>query len=74
MTQRKLKTPFAGLLPPLSTTEYEALKADIKENGVRDAVDIDERHPDGVRSLTKRRDQAAKGARYARRPRQDGLL
>ncbi len=38
----KLKTPFADLLPPLSTAEQEALKADIKANGVRDPIVIDE--------------------------------
>ena len=39
----KLKsTTFADLLPPLSTDEFNALKADIKANGVRDPVWIDE--------------------------------
>jgi len=43
MARKKLKTPYAELLPPLSTDEYAALKADIKANGgVRDPVLIDE--------------------------------
>ncbi len=39
---KRLATPYSELLPPLSTTEFAALKADIKVNGVRDAVLIDE--------------------------------
>ena len=39
---KRMKTPYAKLLPPLSITEFAALKADIKANGVRDAVVIDE--------------------------------
>lgn len=42
MAARTLKTPFAGLLPPLSTAEKEALRADIKARGVTDPVWIDE--------------------------------
>lgn len=42
MTDRKLKTPFADLLPPLSTEEREALASDIKRHGVRDSVVTDE--------------------------------
>jgi ParB-like chromosome segregation protein Spo0J len=38
----KLKTPYADLLPPLSTEEHAALKADIKANGVRVPIDVDE--------------------------------
>jgi len=38
----KLKTPYANLLPPLKTSEREALAADIKANGVLHAVVIDE--------------------------------
>src|SRR3990172_1418026 len=38
----KLKTPFANLLPPLSTDEFESLKASIKRDGVRDAILVDE--------------------------------
>lgn len=38
----KLSTPFAGLLPPLSTEEFEALKASIKADGVREPVVTDE--------------------------------
>lgn len=37
-----LKTPYADLLPLLSTEEYEALKADIKANGVQFPVMVDE--------------------------------
>ena len=33
---------FADLLPPLSTEEMSALKADIKQNGVRDPILVDE--------------------------------
>lgn len=33
---------LAGLLPPLSTEEFAALRADIKAHGVRDAVIVDE--------------------------------
>lgn len=33
---------FQDLLPPLSSEEFAALKADIKANGVRDAVYVDE--------------------------------
>lgn len=39
---RKLKTPYAGLLPPLKTSEREALAADIKANGVLHPIVIDE--------------------------------
>ena len=38
----KLKTPYAELLPPLSTEELEALKADLKDNGQRVPIDVDE--------------------------------
>ena len=41
MTQ-ELKTPYADLLPPLTSDEFAALKADIKANGVRDPVLIDD--------------------------------
>ena len=34
----KLKIPFADLLPPLSTEEFDALKKDIEANGVRDKI------------------------------------
>ncbi len=37
----KVPTPFE-LLPQLSKTEYDALKADIKANGVRDPIIVDE--------------------------------
>lgn len=40
--KRKLKTPYADLLPPLKTSEREALAADIKVNGVIHPVVIDE--------------------------------
>jgi len=39
---KKLKTPYANLLPPLKTSEREALAADIKANGVLHPVVIDE--------------------------------
>lgn len=39
---RKLKTPYADLLPPLKTSERDALAADIKANGVLHPVVIDE--------------------------------
>lgn len=39
---RKLKTPYANLLPPLKTSEREALAADIKANGVLHPIVIDE--------------------------------
>lgn len=35
-------TPYAGWLPPLKTTEFEALKADIKDHGVKQPIDVDE--------------------------------
>lgn len=38
----KLKTPYKDLVPPLSTTEFEVLRADIKANGVRVPVETDE--------------------------------
>jgi N6-adenosine-specific RNA methylase IME4 len=38
----ELKTPYAHLLPPLSTEEYEALVADIQRNGVQVPIVIDE--------------------------------
>lgn len=38
----KIQTPYADILPPLSTQEFEALTADIKAHGVRDAVILDE--------------------------------
>lgn len=37
-----LKDDFADLLPPLSTEEFEALKADIKQHGVLHPVCVDE--------------------------------
>jgi ParB-like chromosome segregation protein Spo0J len=40
--QRKLKTPYADLLPPLKTSERDALAADIVINGVIHPVVIDE--------------------------------
>lgn len=39
---RKLKTPYKDLLPPLKTSERDALAADIKANGVLHPVVIDE--------------------------------
>ena len=43
MSKRKpYKTPFKDLLPPLSTEEREALKADIKERGQLDPIYVDE--------------------------------
>jgi hypothetical protein len=36
------QVPFAELLPPLTTDEFAALEGDIKTNGVRDAVIVDE--------------------------------
>ena len=42
-TQKQtLKTPYKGILPPLKSSELEALTADIKANGVQHAVVIDE--------------------------------
>ena len=41
-TTTELKTPYAELLPPLSTEEFEALAADIRERGVQQAIDVDE--------------------------------
>ena len=38
----KCKTPFKDVLPPLTTDEFAALKADIITNGVRDAILVDE--------------------------------
>lgn len=38
----RFKTPWADLLPPLSTTEREALRADIGANGVRVPICVDE--------------------------------
>jgi DNA-binding XRE family transcriptional regulator len=38
----KFKTPYAALVPPLSTMEFDVLKADIKANGVRIPVEIDD--------------------------------
>jgi ParB-like chromosome segregation protein Spo0J len=38
----ELKTPYADLLPPLKTSEREALAADIKANGVLHPIVIDE--------------------------------
>jgi len=42
MSKNKTATPYRDLLPPLSTTEFEALKADIKANGVHTPVVVDE--------------------------------
>ncbi len=39
---REYKTPYADELPPLSTEEFDALKADIEANGVIVPVDVDE--------------------------------
>lgn len=36
------KYHYAELLPPLTTVEFEALKADIKANGMRHPVEVDE--------------------------------
>lgn len=38
---RKLKTPYAGLLPGLSDDEFAILKADIEEHGQQDPAIID---------------------------------
>ena len=38
----ELRTPYADLLPPLTTDEFEALKASIALEGVRDPIAIDE--------------------------------
>jgi len=38
----RLKTPYADLLPPLKTSEREALAADIRANGVLHPIVIDE--------------------------------
>ena len=40
--KRKLKTPFAELVPPLSSAEFQVLKADIEANGIRVPVMVDE--------------------------------
>ena len=37
-----LKTPFSELLPPLSSEEFAALKADIKKDGVLNPILVDE--------------------------------
>lgn len=37
-----LQTPFIDMLPPLSTEEFEALEADVREHGVRQPVYVDE--------------------------------
>ena len=37
-----MNSDFSDLLPPLSTEEYAALKADIAANGVRVPIDVDE--------------------------------
>lgn len=39
---RKRKTPFCYLLPRLSSDEYSVLKVDIREHGVRHAIEVDE--------------------------------
>jgi predicted XRE-type DNA-binding protein len=39
---RRLSTPYADLVPPLSQSEYAILKADIKENGVQIPIVVDE--------------------------------
>ena len=38
----KTKTPYAGFLPPLSTEEFTALKADIRAHGVKVPIEVDE--------------------------------
>jgi ParB-like chromosome segregation protein Spo0J len=40
--KRKLQTPFKDLLPPLKTSERDALEADIKANGVIHPIVVDE--------------------------------
>ena len=40
--KQTIKTPFKGVLPPLKSSEQEALAADIKANGVLHPVVIDE--------------------------------
>lgn len=42
MGRQRLKTPYKDLVPPLATSEFEALKADIKANGVQVPVVVDE--------------------------------
>jgi N6-adenosine-specific RNA methylase IME4/predicted transcriptional regulator len=42
VAKRKLSTPYADLLPPLSTEELAALRASIQAEGVRHPVEIDE--------------------------------
>lgn len=39
---RKLMTPFANLLPPLASAEFDALKASIQAGGIRDPILVDE--------------------------------
>ena len=36
------KPAYGDLLPPLSTDEFNALKADTKANGIRDPICVDE--------------------------------
>ena len=38
----RLRTPYADVLPPLSTEEFEALRADIRRYGVRMPILVDE--------------------------------
>ena len=38
----ELQTPFVDILPPLSTEEFQALKADIEANGVQQPIIVDE--------------------------------
>ena len=40
--KQTIKTPFKDVLPPLKTSELEALTADIKANGVTHPIAIDE--------------------------------
>lgn len=37
-----LKTPYADLLPPLSSEEFDSLKQSVKAEGVRVPIDVDE--------------------------------
>jgi len=38
----KFNTPFKDVLPPLTTEEFDALKADIKKNGVKHPIVVDQ--------------------------------
>ena len=44
MSKPRLTTPYSAILPPLSSDELEALKQDIRRQGIRQPIEVSDRH------------------------------